>query len=105
MSGRLDASLAEQPAHHCRPPEILTYTAAPGPPVPDDDRYFMRPPSFTRIPVGTRFFCSCGLVWVVNFIPAYQGPTIGVAARWDWAEETRRQRWRRRRAERRAARR
>lgn len=100
----LDASATQPRPHRCQPPPV-SFTSVAGHPTGDPVNSRWRP-DVTILPAGTRFYCrACGTVWVVNFIPAYRGPTIGVAARWDWAEETRRQRRRRLRHERRAARR
>lgn len=94
----LDASLAEAPPHHCRPPKIETWGDWP------DDGEFGLPPLLHRIPAGTRFYCPCGKVWVVNYVPEQVGARSVVCAHYAWGEETRRQRRQRARHMRRARR-
>lgn len=72
----LNYDYVDQAPHRCNPPS---------------DGF----PGHTYDPEGTRFFCDCGLVWIVRRVPAQSLGTQRVLPYSSWFRESRRERRRR----------
>lgn len=86
----IDTSAAVQ-RHVCEePPQILGWEY----PAVEEDCEFRPPPNFWMAHAeGTRHICEgCGRVRVVTWVDGYEGANIVVMGRWEWVDETRRQR-------------
>lgn len=76
--------------HRCSPPPVRTFGSAP--PAKDPRN---RIPSVKTLAEGTRYWCPCGVVWVVRLHGEVVGPRVHYVARHGWVRETRRERRRR----------